>query len=96
MTYIKNTEQGALRGKFITNIYNLQRKGEPERYLKDNHNRHDTHDTTRHTLTAHDTQVPEVGGFAQPPAAVPRLAPGQLCWYVTNKYHLQSKSRAFP
>lgn len=34
MTYIKNTEQGALRGKFITNIYNLQRKGEPERYQK--------------------------------------------------------------
>ncbi|ELR12017.1 NAD(+) ADP-ribosyltransferase, partial [Acanthamoeba castellanii str. Neff] len=34
MTYIKNTEQGALRGKFITNIYNLQRKGEPERFQK--------------------------------------------------------------
>lgn len=32
--YIQNTEQNALSGKYITNIYHLQRKGEPERFQK--------------------------------------------------------------
>jgi hypothetical protein len=56
MTYIKNTEQGVLRGKFITNIYNLQRKGEPERYhTRHTHETHTTHaDRTRHDT--HDTR----------------------------------------
>lgn len=32
--YISNTESHCLHGKYIANIYNLQRKGEPERFKK--------------------------------------------------------------